>query len=182
MSNSSYLCSIPFSLIGNTFLSSNDVNFQVQFENQMDQANVLSYEWYLNSSLLINEQLQQYSSLVRGGMHKIGVRVLTANGWSGIRSFNFYTDVVPGSLTIIGPDSLNEGERAAYSVTLRLNNNKLLEVTQQCFFAVSAYGSFTDNILNTVVDETDQNDKLVTITAILSEGGTANKEITIKHL
>lgn len=182
MSNSSYLCSIPFNLIGNTLLFSEEVNFRVQFENQMDQANVMAYEWYLNDILLINEQMQQYNALVKGGAHVVGVRLLTENGWSGIRSINFYSDIASGSLTIIGPDSLNEGELAAYSVTLRLNNNELLEVTQQCFFTVSAYGSFIDNILTTVVDETDQNDKWATITAILLEDGMASKEITIKHL
>lgn len=179
MPNSACLYGPPFSLTGDTLLFNATANFQVEFDNAADQATVISYEWFLDESILIEESGQQFSANIKAGSHRIGVRILTAAGWSGIKSLDFYANVLAGSLIIQGPDSLNEGESAVYQVSLTLNGGTVIDVTSKCTFAVSAGGSFNYNTLNTVVDDADLNDKHVTITATLSGGHTTTKPITI---
>ncbi|WP_316768715.1 DUF5977 domain-containing protein [Pedobacter frigiditerrae] len=179
MPSSACLYGAHFALVGDVLFFSTAVNFQVEFDNPVDEAIVISYEWFLDDSLLIEEHGRLFIANIQAGFHQIGVRILSTEGWSGIKKLDFYIDVVPDSMVIQGPDSLNEGDSAVYEATLTLAGGTVINVTQQCTFTVSDAGSFNNNTLNTIVDNVDLNDKYVSITATLTGGNTATKPITI---
>ena len=169
----------PFDLIGEAYLPDNSFTFHVAFDSLQDQELVFAYQWFLDKAILIDEEAQQISSMTSDGPHKIGVRILTAEGWSGIRSLDFFANSVPGSLSIQGPAQVLEGATTTYEAYLSFGNNVPVRVTDKTQFSISQGGVFDFNQLTTFRDDIDFNDKYATITAVMEGGLTQTLPITI---
>ena len=105
-----------FTLEANRYFPNNSFNCSLAFDNPGDESLVLSYEWYLDDCLVIDKNDLLFQSSISCGSHKIGVRILTADGWSGIVSHHFATCRVPTSIAIHGPEAVDEGSNAAYLI------------------------------------------------------------------
>lgn len=179
MSASLCLFGPAFELNGDTYLAGNSFSFNVDFETPADQQRVLAYQWFLDRAILINEIQQQVNSSVNDGPHVIGVRILTAEGWSGIKYLDFYAKIIADSFTIQGPNQVQEGTSATYETYLAFGGNAPVRVTAQTTFQINIGGAFDYNVLNTFRDDVDLNHKYATITAILGGGLSQTLPITI---
>lgn len=171
----------PFTLNGEVYFSDNDVNFQVDFSNPNDQQDVLAYEWYLNDTLVINEGNAGFAGKVYCGSHKIGVRVLSNEGWSGIKSHSFYTCKAPLAIIIQGPDFINEGESGTYLVLQQFSDGTVEDLTSKYTFTVAGNGNFNNNVLTTIKNDSSFSDETLTITATPVTGNPVTKQITVKN-
>ncbi|WP_343524525.1 hypothetical protein [Pedobacter sp.] len=171
----------PFTLTGEEYFSDNTVGFQVAFGTPEDQQLVLAYEWYLNGTLMINEQGSSLAGKVYCGNHTVGVRVLSSEGWSGIKNHSFYTCKVPTGLELFGPDVINEGDSATYQVLRRFSDGTVEDLTSQYTFTVTGDASFSGNVLTTVKDDSSFSDKVVDILGTTSSGNTIGKGILVKN-
>ncbi|WP_293303125.1 hypothetical protein [Pedobacter sp. UBA4863] len=179
MPNTVCLFGPPFDIVGETYLPDNSFSFTVEFDSVPEQESVLAYQWFLDKVILIQEQGQQVSSKANDGPHSIGVRLLTAQGWSGIKYLDFYANIVPGSLIIQGPTQLEEGSSATYETYLSFGSNAPIRVTDKTNFSINLGGAFDFNQLTTYRDDTDFSDKYATITATLEGGMSKNLPLTI---
>ncbi|WP_199117319.1 hypothetical protein [Pedobacter sp. ASV28] len=169
----------PFALVGETYLSNNTFSFSVEFDSAPDQESVQAYQWFLDKVILIEEQGQQVSSMTADGPHTIGVRILTVQGWSGVKYLDFYANMLVNSLTIAGPTSVQEGAVATYEAYLSFGSGTQMKVTEKTTFSINMGGSFDFNVLSTLRDDSDFNDKQATITATLGGGISRTLPITI---
>jgi hypothetical protein len=171
----------PFTLSGEVYFSDNNINFQVNFSNPTDQQDILAYEWYLNDTLVIDERNAGFAGKVYCGGHKIGVRVLSSEGWSGIKSHSFYTCKVPVAIVIHGPDIINEGDSGIYLVLQQFSDGAVEDLTSKYTFTVTGGGNFNGNVLTTVKDDGSFSDEIVTITATPVNDAPITKQVTVKN-
>ncbi|RLJ80511.1 hypothetical protein [Pedobacter alluvionis] len=171
----------PFTLSGEVYFSDNNISFQVDFSNPADQQNILAYEWYLNDTLVIDERNAGFTGKVYCGGHKVGVRVLSSEGWSGIKSHSFYTCKAPLAIIIQGPDFINEGESGTYLVLQQLSDNTVEDLTSKYTFTINGGASFNGNVLTTIKNEGSFSDETLTITATPVTGNPVTKEVTVKN-
>ncbi|WP_410220704.1 hypothetical protein [Pedobacter sp.] len=168
----------PFSIIGNRFLPEDIFSFILEFDNPSDQDGILAYEWYLDDVLLIDEKSDQITSKASSGKHFIGVRVLNNLGWSGLRKYDFYTNVTPDLLVVEGPVSVNEGDVATYEAYLHFGNQEVVRVTDKATFSINTGGIFDSNVLTTYNDVASFEDKNAIVTAsVYNVSGTKNLTI-----
>lgn len=170
-----------FTLIGEVYFIDNNVNFQIGFSNPGDQEDVHAYEWYLNDTLIVNEESPALAGKLSCGRHKVGVRLLNSEGWSGIKSHTFFTCRIPIALIIEGPDFINEGESATYLVMRKFSDGSVEDLTSDYIFTVSSFGVFKGNVLTTVEDDSSFKDELINITATPVFGEPINKQVGLKN-
>lgn len=170
-----------FTLSGEVYFSDNEINFQVGFNNPDDEQEVLAYEWYLNDTLVIEERTAGFAGKVYCGSHKIGVRILSGEGWSGIKSHSFYTCKVPGALLLVGPDQINEGDSATYRVLQQFSDGTVEDLTSLYTFTVTGNASFTGNVLTTVKNDASFGDEEIVITGTKLNGDTISKNVIVKN-
>jgi len=171
----------PFTLSGEVYFSDNNISFQVDFSNPADQQNILAYEWYLNDTLVIDERNAGFAGKVYCGGHKVGVRVLSSEGWSGIKSHSFYTCKAPLAIIIQGPDFINEGESGTYLVLQQFSDNTVEDLTSKYTFTVNGGASFSGNVLTTIKNDSSFSDETLTITATPVTGNPVTKQVTVKN-
>jgi hypothetical protein len=171
----------PFTLTGEVYFSDNNISFQVDFSNPADQQNILAYEWYLNDTLVIEEHNAGFAGKVYCGGHKVGVRVLSSEGWSGIKSHSFYTCKAPLAIIIQGPDFINEGESGTYFVLQQFSDNTVEDLTSKYTFTVNGGASFNGNVLATIKNDNSFSDETFTITATPVTGNPVTKQVTVKN-
>ncbi|WP_293308162.1 hypothetical protein [Pedobacter sp. UBA5917] len=171
----------PFTLSGEVYFNDNNVNFQVNFDNPTDQQDVLAYEWYLNDTLVIDESTAGFTGKVYCGAYKIGVRILSSDGWSGIKSHSFYTCKVPIAIIIQGADLVNEGDSGTYLVLQQFSDGAVEDLTSKYTFTVSGNASFNGNVLTTVINDSSFSDEVITITATPVTGNPITKQVTVKN-
>lgn len=171
----------PFTLNGEVYFSDNNISFQVDFSNPADQQNILTYEWYLNDTLVIDERNAGFTGKVYCGGHKVGVRVLSSEGWSGIKSHSFYTCKALLAIIIQGPDFINEGESGTYLVLQQFSDNTVEDLTSKYTFTVNGGASFNGNVLTTIKNDSSFSDETLTITATPGTGNPVTKQVTVKN-
>ncbi|MCJ0743122.1 hypothetical protein [Pedobacter montanisoli] len=168
----------PFNISGNRFLPEDTFSFTLEFDNPSDQNDILAYEWYLDNVLMIEEGSIQVTAKALTGKHFIGVRVLNNQGWSGLKEFDFYTNVMPDLLVVEGPDTVNEGDVATYEAYLHFGNQEIVKVTDKAVFSINTGGTFDSNLLTTYNDVTSFEDKNAVVTAsVYNVSGTKNLTI-----
>jgi len=177
--SSSCLFGPSFSINAETYYSSNDVEFSVVFEAPESLSSILTYEWYLDNLLVIDKNDQVFSSSLSCGSHKVSVRILTAEGWSGLVSHSFSTCRLPVSLTISGPESVQEGSTATYKVLRTFSDGYAEDVTADYEFQSTVGGSFSGNVFSADRDDNDYNDKQVTISVKEDGEIKATKNVTV---
>jgi len=91
MANTSCLTSTPFSLTGGTAYDDQQVAFQLAFDSQADQDAVKAFEWYLNGNIVVDQNAPGLQGTVACGSHTVAARILTDEGWSGLKSLAFTT-------------------------------------------------------------------------------------------
>ncbi|WP_145861271.1 DUF5977 domain-containing protein [Pedobacter suwonensis] len=171
----------PFTLNGEEYFSDNNVGFQVAFSSSEDQKLVLAYQWYLNGTLIINEKGASLVGKIYCGNHTVGVRVLSSEGWSGVKSRSFYTCKVPTGLELYGPDTINEGDSATYQVLRRFSDGTVEDLTAQYIFTITGDASFNGNVLTTIKDDSSFGDKVLNILGTTVSGDTIAKDIVVKN-
>jgi hypothetical protein len=177
MSNTVCLVGPSFSISGEILFVNQLPSFILTFDSSDDQALVIAYEWYMDGLILLNQQLDNISTNTSLGSHIIGARILTSEGWSGIRELNFRT-YPQHDLIVDGPSKIVEGKKAMYTVLAKYPDNTIDDVTSQYTFSATE-GSFNNSeytaISNNIPDDTRQ------ITLIVSKGGIqqTSKDITI---
>jgi len=178
MSNPQCLAGPPFSLSGNQLLPDRQVNFQFLFDSGADQATILAYEWYLNNLLVVGQNNPVLSANLDCGTYSIGGRILTEQGWSGIKDLAFQTCASPVSVVINGPDSVGEGASADYQVIGTYFNGTSSDLTDQ-YVLTAPEGSFTGHTFTTATNNTSNDTREVTITA--AKGGivATTRQVTI---
>jgi len=170
-----------FSLTGDLYFSNNDVNFNIAFDDESGAAAVLAFEWYLDSTLLIGQNALSFASKVDCGSHTVGVRILSSEGWSGIKDLTFNTCKVPTSIFIYGPDSLNEGASADYSIIQSYSDGSNDDLTDQYTFGSTTGGSFNGHTFSATVDDTSYTSTQVTITAAKDGATGLVKQVTVNN-
>jgi len=170
-----------FTLTGEEYFSDNNIGFQVAFGSPEDQQLILAYQWYLNGILMIDEQGANLAGKVYCGKNTIGVRILSSEGWSGIKSHSFYTCKAPLAIIIQGPDFINEGESGTYLVLQQFSDNTVEDLTNKYTFTVNGGASFNGNILTTIKNDSSFSDETLAITATTGTGNPVTKQVTVKN-
>jgi chemotaxis protein CheY-P-specific phosphatase CheC len=180
MINSKCLVGPPFSIAGNALFVNQKPGFTVNFDNAPDRASVLAYQWYLDGSLIVGLDQDSISFNTAYGVHTIGVRILTSQGWSGIKLLDFRSYGRPELITISGPAFVNEGEVVEYSLEASFSDKYILNVTDQALFTLmpNNRGEFTDNSL-TLFSNPAHNDAITTIISASYDGLSTSFTITI---
>jgi len=176
MANSTCLSGPAFSLTGDSSYTGQNVEFELSFDSGADQDTVLAYQWYLDSDLMAGQDSPDFSGGVSCGNHRIGARILTTDGWSGVKNLSFTTCVTIVSVAIVGPDTVAQGASAAYSVIETLSDSTTVDVTAD-YTLTCPDGSFEGGIFTPT--ENDNPDSPSTITATTEGSGPLTKDITI---
>ncbi|SDE67326.1 hypothetical protein SAMN05216464_108166 [Mucilaginibacter pineti] len=176
MSNTSCLYNLPFSLTGNAIFASRKFDFQLSFDSVEDQQTVKAYEWYLNGNIILNQENSEIEGKVTCGAHTVGARILTPDGWSGLKEFVFETCKAV-SLVISGPAIVNEGSSAIYSVIATLPDSSVQDLTNEYSFS-SPDGTFSGTVFTPGSNGTGLGSRPAVITAS-GWSGPINKAITI---
>jgi len=171
-----------YSLNGAPVFASTTVSFQVAFSNPDDQALVQTYEWYLDSVLIIDAESGSFSGQIACGAHVIGVRLLSNNNWSGTQELAFATCKTLASAAITGPATLVAGQSAAYSVILTFTDGTTADVTGRYTFTASVDGSsLSGNVLTATGNADGDATYAVTLTADDGDGSPLNTVITVDN-
>lgn len=179
MPNSVCLFGPAFSLKGDSRFTGQDVNFQLIFDDQPGADAVLYTEWYLDDILVTGQSAINFAAKIPCGSHTIGARILSHDGWSGIKTLTFKSCMVPVLLYISGADALNEGEHASYSVFQNYNDGTTDNVTDQYTLISTAGGSFNGTVFTATVDDNNYEPVAVTISAVKDGITKATKQVTI---
>jgi len=168
-----------FDLVGEIYLPNNFFSFAVEFETPAGQQSVLAYQWFLDQIILIDEGAQEVDSRADSGPHTIGVRILTADGWSGVKYLDFYANIIANSFTIQGPVQVREGASASYETYLTFGSNAPVKVTDKTSFSINLGGNFDFNLLSTFRDNVNFYNRQATVTATLGSQFSKTYPITI---
>lgn len=178
MSNSICIVGPIFSLTGETLFVDQVPGFSVSFDNTSDQELVLAYEWYLDSKLLIDQQLGYVSLQTSFGNHTIGLRILTAEGWSGIKMLNFKNYPLP-TLKLVGPLTVLEGKTADYTVIAEFSDGTKTDLSS-AYILTATEGSF-NGLTYTSISNTSSNDnRQITLSAEKNGIAEITLAITVK--
>lgn len=177
--SSSCLYGPSFSLNAETYYSGNNVEFSLVFEEPGSESSVLSYEWYLDNCIVTDKNDLVFQSSLSCGSHKIGVRILTEQGWSGLVSHEFSTCRLPLAIVISGPDTVQEGDTATYKVLRTFSDGYSEDVTAGYQFQSTTGGSFSGNVFTANRNDADYQDKQVTITVLKNGEVKATRNITV---
>lgn len=176
MPNIPCLTAISFSITGNSSFTSQDVVFMLTFDDEADPASVKAYQWYLDGNLVIGQNLPGFTGGISCGSHTIGVRILTADGWSGIKSLSFKTCRTIVSIAITGPDTVAQGSAAVYSVIETYTDLTTEDITDE-YVLSSPDGTFIGKAFTPAANVTGAVVRQASITA--SKNGA---DPIIKHL
>jgi hypothetical protein len=89
MPNTICLVAPAFSITGSQQIINQATNFSFLFNSPADKALALAYQWYVNDNLVINKNQDTFTELLPVGTYTIGGRLLTDEGWSGIKTIFF---------------------------------------------------------------------------------------------
>jgi hypothetical protein len=183
MPNTVCISGPAFSITGATSYTGEVVEFQLSFDSEADQDTVLAYEWYLDGIIIIGQNSPDFSDALSCGSHAIAARILTADGWSGVKRLSFRTCITVVSVAIIGPDTVAQGSSANYFVIESLSDGTTVDVTADytltCPDGTFAGGTFTptinfeDSHPATITASKDEDTPLTKDITISSEGGYA---------
>ncbi len=89
MPHTQCLVTPAFSIVGTQQIINQPASFSFEFDSVEDQALILAYQWYVNGNLVINKNQPTFTEQMQLGTYTIGGRLLTAEGWSGIKTIFF---------------------------------------------------------------------------------------------
>lgn len=168
-----------FSITGDAYFGDNQVNFQVTFDQPADHENVLAYQWYLDECLLTDQQSATLNDKISCGEHRLGLRILSSEGWSGIKTIQFVTCKAPTSVILSGAESVNEGSTARYAVLQLFSDGSNNDITSQYTLVSSAGGSFDGPVFTALDNASAYDDIEVTISASKSGAETLTKQVKV---
>ncbi|TAH04680.1 MAG: hypothetical protein EAZ15_00780 [Sphingobacteriales bacterium] len=99
MPHTQCLVAPAFSIVGTQQIINQPANFSFEFDSVEDQALVLAYQWYVNGDFVINKNQPTFTEQMPVGTYTIGGRLLTDEGWSGVKTV-FFEIVEQGSIPI----------------------------------------------------------------------------------
>lgn len=177
MPNTTCLSGPAFSLNGNVLFASRAVSFQLSFDSTEDQQTVKAYEWYLDGNIVMGVEGDALDGNISCGNHTVSARILTADGWSGLKYLAFSTCQAVSAI-IAGPVNVMEGGSAVYQVIATLTDDTTEDVTGDYIFS-STDGIFTGDVLTPGTNDTGLANRPATITAT-GPSGPLHKAITIQ--
>lgn len=179
MPNTNCLSGPAFSLIGGAIFNDTAIDFSVVFDSPADAAGILNYEWYLDNNLMIDQNLMQFAGQVTCGTHEIGVRILSASGWSGIKRLEFATCRTATALLFYGVDRIDVGASTTYYILQLYSDGFSKNVTEDYVFSSTPGGSFNGNVFTADTDLTGFEDYEVTISAVKNAEPALHKQVTV---
>lgn len=168
-----------FSIVGDSYFSDNSVNFQVSFDSPAAQESVLAYQWYLDESLVTEQQAATFNDKISCGDHSLGLRILNNEGWSGIKRVQFTTCKLPTSIILNGPAALNESSTGRFYVFQLFSDGSNEDISSGYTFTCDNGGVFDGNLFKTSNNSAGYDDIDVVITASKTGGATLTKLVTI---
>lgn len=178
MSNTLCLIAPGFSISGTQQIINQQANFSFEFDSVEDQALVLAYQWYLNGNLVINKNQPTFTEQMPVGTYNIGGRILTSDGWSGVKTISFEIFSAPQSITIAGPWVVLEGQDANYQIMAKYSASFTLNITNEYTFT-SDDGTFVGGLFTATNNLNVSDNRLATITAIKAGANSITKQIII---
>ncbi|OCX54254.1 hypothetical protein BEL04_08330 [Mucilaginibacter sp. PPCGB 2223] len=183
MPNTICLTGPAFSLNGDTSYTGNVIAFMLSFNTEADAASVLAFEWFLDGELMVGQSSAVLDAEVSCGGHTIGIRILSASGWSAVKSVAFKTCLAVISTTIVGPATVVQGSSASYRVIETLSDGQTRDVTAD-YILTCPDGAFTGGNFTPSVNGEDTHAATVTASkagadpvtltiTIISTGGNA---------
>ncbi|WP_183558836.1 hypothetical protein [Mucilaginibacter sp. SP1R1] len=167
-----------FSINGNTYFPTQQVNFNLSFQNADDLNTIRAFQWYLNNVLVSGANLSTFNAVLGCGGYTIGARVLNNDEWSGIKSLVFYTCKVAPHPIIVDPDSVREGETRVYRVFITFTDGAMEEVTTDYSFTCD-YGEFAGNNYTVPLNDILNDNRQANINAIKNGEAPVTKQINI---
>jgi len=165
MPNSQCAAVPAFSISGEQFFTDTSVNFQANFDIAGDEDNVQAFQWFLDDLLVSNIPGDAFSGNVACGTHKVGLRILSENNWSGIKELGFVTCQLTETQAIIGPVVITGGQSAAYQVIGTFSDGTTIDLTPSYTFTASGGGTFSGNVFTADPLSSDEDYLTETITA-----------------
>lgn len=178
MSNTTCFIGPPFSVIGNDVFNDQQPNFELSFNNISDQELVLSSEWFLDDLLIISSDILSFAGQFSNGDHTIGVRILTAVGWSGIKYTSFLNVSNADTYVLSGYEIVNEGASENYQVVAMYNGETIRDATQEFTFT-STEGYFSGSLYTAETNTISNDTRQITLTALKNGVPPITKQITI---
>lgn len=170
-----------FSITGARYFMDNQTSFQVNFNSLTDQESVLAYQWYLDDTLVADQSGATFNSKVSCGEHTLGLRLLSNDGWSGVKTLQFTTCKVPTSIMLYGPAIIDEGSTTKYYVLQLFSDGSNIDISEQYTFLSSAGGVFNGSTFNAAASPNDYDDITVTISAVKEGAETLTKQVVIHN-
>lgn len=168
----------PFSLEGESLYSSANISFSLQFLNSADAASVKAYEWYLNGLLVIDNNRNFFSGTVPcGSSSTIGVRILSDEGWSGVKYRQFITCEIP-EFAIEGPEFVGEGDFATFSLIATFSDGRTENISSYYNFS-STEGGFSGTVLSIPANPAQNSLRQITITATRPGFPSVTRQVTV---
>lgn len=145
MANTICLFGPPFSLAGEELYVNEVPSFSLKFNSLAEQNQVTRIEWYLNGILLSDLRTAEITIPVVIGKHVIAARILTGNGWSGVKHFQFKKLPEP-VISLRGSATILEGGSAVFTITAKYQDNTTVDLTALYEFS-AAEGVFQGSTL-----------------------------------
>lgn len=171
-----------FSIKGYEIYPESDFQFEIDLSaGTWTEGDILCCEWHVDGMVVHGETGLSLVGELPCGQHSVAARLLTANGWTGLRSTPFENCKVALSRTIQGPAIVFGGSSAPYSVIETDIDGFPVDVTNLYTFTFSPYGHFEGNVLVTPPSEGPQ-DVAGQIQAHRTNNPTLTMEIVIRNI
>lgn len=173
---SSFALSGPAAFPGRTFYVSVDID-----QGSGSTEEILGYDWYLDGIQVLDHRGQRLEGMAYCGDHIVTARVLTANGWSGLKRHYFSNCRALTATVLEAPDEMNEGDTVALHIYQLFPDGTRYEVTSSYSFTTVGGGSFFRNQYTAPQNESLV-DHTVQLIARSLDGLEHRKDILIRNI
>ncbi|UIR56359.1 hypothetical protein LZQ00_00690 [Sphingobacterium sp. SRCM116780] len=143
-------------------------------------SNVLASEWFLDGVLVDGINGLQLKGQGYCGDHIVAARILTNEGWSGLKTFAFANCKSMLNPYLVGPTSLKEGSSAEFKVIRPFTDDTTFDVSSSYTFSATE-GYFERNIFHSEYSDSLVGTKTIDIQAQF-DGTTLIQQIDIINI
>jgi hypothetical protein len=171
--------SAKFAIVGEALFPGTKFQVDITFTDpSLTTGNVLACEWFLDGVLVDGINGLQLKGQGYCGDHIVAARILTAEGWSGLKTFAFANCKSILDPFLEGPAEVKEGNSVEFNVIRPFTDDTTFEVSSSYTFSASESGYFERNIFQSEYSDSLVGSKTVEIQAQPHGGGTA----LIRHI
>lgn len=184
MSQNTCIQTSRFGIGGETLFPGTAFQFEIQFASpELMAFDVLACEWFLDGILVDSINSLEFTGQGYCGDHIVAVRILTADGWSGLKTMAFANCKSILASQIDWPTSLKEGSSSPFNVFRTFTDGTKFDISASCTFTVSDGGYFEGNILHVDYSPSLAPVKMVEVTAHTADGEVLGpKQVAITNI